>query len=202
MRSSMAVSSHDSKSGVTGSPIHSPKRSMRVYAPGAGESHETSGGSAVIGLAWRIHSVPSSPIAHSMSCGVPRALAMRRASLATCSAWRRSMACSGWRREVARSPRMTHSSPMASPDTSRSPRPRTAVTMQEPRSPLIGSAVRATPAAAGATMRWMITAMRPSPAGSYSATRAAPALARHRSVAAGRSSAETSSTDSYMPAKD
>ena len=41
MRSSIAVSSHDSKSGVTGSPIHSPKRSMRVYAPGAGESHET-----------------------------------------------------------------------------------------------------------------------------------------------------------------
>ena len=80
MRSSMVVSSHDSKSGVTGSPIHSPKRSMRVYAPGAGGSHETSGGSAVIGLAWRIHSVPSAPIAHSMSCGVPRALAMRRAS--------------------------------------------------------------------------------------------------------------------------
>ena len=79
----MAVSSHDSKSGVTGSPIHSPNRSIRVYAPGAGESQDTSGGSAVIGLACRIQSLPSPSIAHSMSCGVPRASAMRRASSAT-----------------------------------------------------------------------------------------------------------------------
>ena len=95
MRSSMAVSSHDSKSGVTGSPIHSPNRSILVYPPGAGASHETSGGSAVIGLAWMIQRVPSASIAHSMSWGIPRAVAMRRASLATRTAWRGSMACSG-----------------------------------------------------------------------------------------------------------
>ena len=45
----MAGSSQDSNSGVTGSEIHSPKRSCRVYAPGAGDDHDTSGGRAVIG---------------------------------------------------------------------------------------------------------------------------------------------------------
>ena len=40
-----------------------------MYAPGAGESQDTSGGSAVIGLAWRIQSV---------SCRVDRPLDVLR----------------------------------------------------------------------------------------------------------------------------
>ncbi len=107
-----------------------------------------------------------------MSCGTPLAVAMRTASRATSSACRRSIAASVFRRAVAAPSRIAHSSPIDAPETSRSPLPRTAVTMQVRRSPPIGSAVSATPAATGATIRWISTAMRPSAAASYPATRA------------------------------
>ena len=97
----MAVSSHVSKSGVTGAPIHSPRRSCRVKAPAAPGSQETCGGSAVIGLACRIQSVPSASIAHSTSCGRLRTVAMRFASVATAIACRSSIADSVRRRMVA-----------------------------------------------------------------------------------------------------
>jgi hypothetical protein len=159
----MRVSSQDSNSGVTGSEIHSPKRSWRVYAPGAGASQATSGGSAVIGRAWTIHSVPSASMAHSMSWGVPRLPAMRRASRATSAACDASIAASGRRRASALSPRTVHSSPSASPDTRRSAVPCTAVTTVVARSPLNGSAVNATPAAAGRIIRCTMTAIPASP---------------------------------------
>ncbi len=173
-----------------------------MNAPGAGGVHDTSSGRAVIGRAWRIQSTPAPSRAHSMSCGIPRAPAIRRDSLAISSACRASMADSGCRRAMASRPRTTHSSPAAAPETSRSPRPRTAVTMLDDRSPVIGSAVRTTPAAAGATMRWMITAMRSLAVRSYCVTRAARALARQRSTAVPTSSVATSSAVSNMPAND
>ena len=63
----------------------------------------------------------------------------------------------------------------------------------------MGSAVRATPAATGLTMRWTMTAISP-PADLYSAARAPRALSSTWSIAAGTSRGATFSTVSNIPA--
>ena len=80
--------------------------------------------------AWRSHtarrrrSPTPRPVARRAS---PRSAAPRSRCAAPPE---RSMACSGGPSRVADRPRTTHSSPAVRPDTSRSPRPRTAVTTQ------------------------------------------------------------------------
>ena len=172
-----------------------------MYAPGAGDDHDIAGGRAVIARAWTIHSRPAASIAHSTSCGVPAVAAITRAAIAMRRTSRAVTARSGVRRAVAFRPRTTHSSPAVRPETSRSPRPRTAVTTHDRRSPVIGSAVSATPAARATTIRWTMTAIRSPAARSYARTRPS-ALARTRSTASGTSSSATPSTDSYIPAND
>ncbi len=122
-RSSIRVSNQFSKSGVTGSPSHSPSRMWRAQAPGSEAFHMTGSGRAVIGRAWRRNS--SSPTsAHSMSWGTPtKCASTRRASAATASAWFASMAPSRATRHTASWSRTIHSSGVAWPETSRSPEP-------------------------------------------------------------------------------
>ena len=73
---SMRRRSQLSKSGVTGSGSHSPRRKLRIHPPLVGERQLTGSGSAVIGRAWRMkRSLPWK--AHSISCGVPNAAATR-----------------------------------------------------------------------------------------------------------------------------
>src|SRR5260370_1022516 len=56
--------------------------------------------------------------------------------------------------------RTVHSSGVAWPGTSRSPEPWTALITVSARSPVAGLAVKATPAASAAIMRWTRTAIR------------------------------------------
>jgi hypothetical protein len=122
-------------------------------------------GRAVIGRAWSSTNSPPAS-AHSMSWGAPSRASTRRASAATRAATSASMAPSGAARQVASPPRTTHSSGDTMPATSRSPRPRTALTTAVSTSPVTGSALKATPAASAAAIGWTSTAMvtsRPAP---------------------------------------
>ncbi len=132
---------------------------------GTGSGSGAWSGRAVIGRAWSSTSSPPAR-AHSMSWGAPSWASTRRASAATSAATSASMAPSGAARHVAAAPRTIHSSGDAPPATSRSPRPRTAFTTVVSRSPVTGSALKATPAASAATIGCTSTAIatsRPTP---------------------------------------
>jgi hypothetical protein len=116
----------------------------------------TGSGRAVIGRAWMTCTVLP-VVAHSMSCGQPNSRSSRRAVSATATA------CAGVRTSarpgvVALPPVTRHDSPPASPPTSESANPATAVITEMSRFPINGSAVNATPAACAATMACTSTA--------------------------------------------
>ena len=105
---------------------------------------------------------------------------MRRASRATWTAWRRSMACSGCRRAVATSPR---TDPLVARCLAgHQPLPQTADGGHDAGAPVAVDRIGGERHAGRGRRdhRWTITAMRPPTAGPYSATRAARALARQR----------------------
>ena len=117
------------------------------------------------------------------------------------------MACSTVRRFSASPSRTIRSSPTASPETTRSPRPRAAVTITSSRLPVTGLAVNATPAASGLSIRCTRTAISREPVSARSArycwTRMPAADARTRAIAADSAShPRTPRTVSYWPAND
>ena len=96
-----------------------------------------------------------------MSCGPPPSSAStRRARSAIERACAVSMACSSAECWCASSPRMTHRCGVTAPETSPSPIPVMASITTQPRSPVTGSAVNATPAAVAATIGCTRTASR------------------------------------------
>ncbi len=77
-------------------------------------------------------------MAHSTSWGEPKSSSARPARSPTIEAWSALIACSTERGHLAPSRVTTHSSPAASPETTRSPRPRAAAITTSARSPVSG----------------------------------------------------------------
>ncbi len=135
----------------------------RVQNPAGGSAGTGSGvpvrrARVVIGRDWRTTTSPSAVTAHSTSWGRPSTRSARRARSATVAAVPASITptASGDRRCGAS--RTSHRSGVTAPETSRSPTPWAASTTTTPRSPVTGSAVKATPAATAATIGCTSTA--------------------------------------------